>query len=166
MLRAGVHGEEIAVVYRSLSSAAPLIERVFHQYGIAVAVDRQTALRHTALGRSLLALARCAFLEDGPGRAQDLLEYLRSPGRSEPPETVDRLEADVRRKSLKTMQAARARLGPSSERSTRSAPPRIRRRSWPPRPGACSPRPTSAAPRCLAPTRSSTPTRSAHSPGP
>jgi len=111
MLRAGVRGEEIAVVYRSLSSAAPLIERVFHQYGIAVAVDRQTALRHTALGRSLLALARCAFLEDGPGRAQDLLEYLRSPGRSEPPETVDRLEADVRRKSLKTMQAARARLG-------------------------------------------------------
>jgi len=110
LLRAGVPGEEIAVVYRSLAAAAPLVERVFAQYGIAVAVDRRTALRHTALGRSLLALARCALLDDGPGRANDLLEYLRSPGRGEPPETVDRLEKDVRRKSLKTMQAARARL--------------------------------------------------------
>ena len=83
LLRAGVRGEEIAVVYRSLGAAAPLIERVFRQYGIAVAVDRRLALRHTALGRSLLALARCALLDDRPGRAEDLLEYLRSPGRSE-----------------------------------------------------------------------------------
>jgi ATP-dependent helicase/DNAse subunit B len=111
LLRAGVRGEEIAVVYRSLGAAAPLIERVFHQYGIAVAVDRRLALRHTALGRSLLALARCALLDDRPGRAEDLLEYLRSPGVSERPEAIDRLEADVRRKSLKTMAAARARLG-------------------------------------------------------
>jgi ATP-dependent helicase/DNAse subunit B len=111
MLHAGVRGEEIAVVYRSLATAAPLVERVFHQYGIAVAVDRRTPLAHTTLGRSLLALARCALLDDGPGRAGDLLEYLRSPASSESPETVDRLEADVRRKSLKTMAAARARLG-------------------------------------------------------
>ena len=110
LLRAGVPGEEIAVVYRSLAAAAPLIERVFHQYGIAVAVEQTVALRHTALGRSLLALASCALLDDGPGRANDLLEYLRSPGRSEVPDTVDRLEADIRRKSLKTMRAARARL--------------------------------------------------------
>ncbi|MGH2882771.1 MAG: PD-(D/E)XK nuclease family protein, partial [Solirubrobacteraceae bacterium] len=111
LLRAGVRGEEIAVVYRSLSSAAPLVERVFGQYGITVAVDRQLALRHTTLGRSLLALSRCALLDDGPGRGTDLLEYLRSPASSESPETVDRLEADIRRKSLKTMAAARARLG-------------------------------------------------------
>jgi ATP-dependent helicase/DNAse subunit B len=110
LLRAGVRGEEIAVVYRSLATAAPLIERVFHQYGIAVAVDRKTALRRTTLGRSLLALARCALLEDGPGRAGDLLEYLRSPASPDGPETVDRLEADLRRKSLKTIAAARAML--------------------------------------------------------
>jgi len=111
LLRAGVRGEEIAVVYRSLGSTAPLIERVFGQYGIAVAVDRQPALRHTALGRALLALARCALLADGPGRAEDLLEYLRSPGVPVRPEAIDRLEADVRRNSLRTMAAARARLG-------------------------------------------------------
>ena len=111
LLREGVPGEEIAIVYRSLGPVAPLIERVFHQYGIAMRVDRETALRHTALGRSLLALARCSLLDDGPGRASDLLVYLRSPGRSERPETVDRLEAEVRRKSLRTMRAARQRLG-------------------------------------------------------
>jgi ATP-dependent helicase/DNAse subunit B len=111
LLGGGVPGEEIAVVYRSLTTAAPLIQRVFAQYGIAVAVDRRTALRHIALGRSLLALARCALLDDGPGRSGDLLEYLRGPASSERPEAVDRLEADVRRKSLKTMAAARARLG-------------------------------------------------------
>ena len=111
LLHAGVPGEEIAVVYRSLAAAAPLVERVFGQYGIPVAVDRRLAFRHTTLGRSLLALARCALLDDGPGRVGDLLEYLRSPASPESPETVDRLESDVRRKSLKTMAAARARLG-------------------------------------------------------
>ena len=111
LLRAGVPGEEIAVVYRALAAAAPLVERVFGQYGIPVAVDRRPAFRHTTLGRSLLALARCALLDDGPGRVGDLLEYLRSPASPESPETVDRLESDVRRKSLKTMAAARARLG-------------------------------------------------------
>ena len=111
LLRSGLPGEEIAVVYRSLGSAAPLIERVFGQYGIAVAVDRRPALRYTALGRALLALARCALLDEGPGRAEDLLEYLRSPASSERPETVDRLEAEVRRNCLKTMAAARVRLG-------------------------------------------------------
>ena len=111
LLHAGVPGEEIAVVYRSLAAAARLVERVFGQYGIPVAVDRRLAFRHTTLGRSLLALARCALLDDGPGRVGDLLEYLRSPASPEPPETVDRLESDVRRKSLKTMAAARARLG-------------------------------------------------------
>ena len=111
LLRSGVPGGEIAIVYRSLAATAPLLERVFAQYGIAVAVDRRTPFRHTALGRSLLALARCALLDDGPGRAADLLEYLRSPASSELPETVDELEAAVRRKSLRTMAAARARLG-------------------------------------------------------
>jgi ATP-dependent helicase/DNAse subunit B len=111
LLHSGVPGEEIAIVYRSLAAAAPLVERIFHQYGIPVAVDRRLALRHTALGRALLALARCALLDDGPGRADDLLEYLRAPACGERPEAVDRLEADVRRRSLKTMAAARARLG-------------------------------------------------------
>jgi ATP-dependent helicase/DNAse subunit B len=114
LLRAGVRGEEIAVVHRSLGRAAPLIEHVFDQYGIAVAVDRRATFGRTTLGRSLLALARCAFLEDGPGRIEDLLEYLRSGGRGsdlERADVIDRLEAEIRRKGLRTAADARARLG-------------------------------------------------------
>ncbi len=114
LMRAGVRGEEIAVVYRSLGRAAPLIEHVFGEYGIAVAGDRRVAFARTALGRSLLALARCALLEDRPGRAEDLLEYLRSGGRGsdlEWPEVIDRLEAQIRREGLRTAADAQARLG-------------------------------------------------------
>ncbi|MBV8998560.1 MAG: hypothetical protein JO304_05845, partial [Solirubrobacterales bacterium] len=62
LLRAGVPGEEIAVVYRSPGRSAALIERVFDRYGIDVSVERRTTLPGTPLGRALLALARCALL--------------------------------------------------------------------------------------------------------
>jgi ATP-dependent helicase/DNAse subunit B len=113
LLGAGVPGEEIAVVYRSLERAAPLIERVFAQYGIPVAVDRRVSLDRTTLGRSLLALARCAWLDDGPGRVDDLVEYLRGGGWAsdlERSEVVDKLEAEVRRKPVRTAAEARPLL--------------------------------------------------------
>ncbi len=107
LLRAGVPGEEIAVVYRSPGHSAALIERVFHRYRIAVAVERRTALSATAVGRALIALARCALLGREAGAA-DVLEYLRAPGLVEDPAAIDRLEAEVRREGLRT--AAQARL--------------------------------------------------------
>ena len=110
LLRAGIPGDEIAVVHRSPAGAAPAIERVFEQYGIAIAVDRQVPFGHTGFGRGLLALARCALLGDR-ARAQDLLDYLRSPGLLERPEIADGLEADVRRQGLRTAVQARERLG-------------------------------------------------------
>ena len=110
LLRAGIPGEEIAVVYRSPATAASAIERVFEQYGIAIAVDRQVPFGHTALGRGLLALARCALLGD-QARAEDLLDYLRSPGLLERPEIADGLEAELRRQGLRSAAQARERLG-------------------------------------------------------
>jgi ATP-dependent helicase/DNAse subunit B len=110
LLRAGVPGEEIVVVYRSLAAAAPAIERVFEQYGIAIAIDRQVPFGHTSLGRGLLALARCALLAE-QARAEDLLDYLRSPGLLDRPELADALEAEVRRQGLRTAAQARERLG-------------------------------------------------------
>jgi len=110
LLRAGIPGDEIAVVHRSPAGAAPAIERVFEQYGIAVAVDRQVPFGHTAFGRGLLALARCALLGDR-ARADDLLDYLRSPGLLERPEIADGLEADLRRQGLRGAAQARERLG-------------------------------------------------------
>jgi len=110
LLRDGVPGEEIAVVYRSLANAAPVVTATFQQYGIPVAVDRQVRFGHTALGRSLLALARCALLPVDEATTQDVLDYLRSPGLLERPEVVDGLEAKVRRQGLKTAAQARAQL--------------------------------------------------------
>ena len=110
LLRGGVPGEEIAVVYRSPAAAAPAIERVFDQYGIAFAIERRVPFGHTTLGRGLLSLARCALLADR-ARPDDLLDYLRSPGLLERPEIADGLEADIRRQGLRSAVAARELLG-------------------------------------------------------
>jgi ATP-dependent helicase/DNAse subunit B len=111
LIRSGVPGEEIAVVYRSPARMASLVENTFRRYGIPIAADTRTAFHRTALGHALLALARCAFPADRQARAEDLLEYLRAPSLLENgADAVDRLEADVRRKGLRTMAEARARL--------------------------------------------------------
>ena len=113
LLRSGVPGEEIAVVYRSPARAAALVANTFRRYAIPIATDQTTALHRTPLGHSLLALARCAFPRDGQASADDLIEYLRAPGllaEHDNADAVDRLEADVRRDGLRTMAEARARL--------------------------------------------------------
>jgi ATP-dependent helicase/DNAse subunit B len=111
LMRSGVPGEEIVVVYRSVARAAPLVARVFEQYGIAVASRYEVQFAHTALGRAVLGLARCALQGGRAARAQDLLDYLRCPGLLERPEIADGLEAAVRREGLGTASEARERLG-------------------------------------------------------
>ncbi len=106
LLRAGVPGEEIAVVYRSPERNGALIERVFKRYGIPVAFNRRIRLASTPLGRAVLALARCALLGPEKAGADDLLDYLRATGHSD---EIDRLEAEVRREGLRTATQARAR---------------------------------------------------------
>ena len=107
LLRAGVPAEEIAVVYRSPERSAALVQHVFSRYGIPVAVDRSTPVARTALGRALLALARCALLDPAQAGADDLIAYLRAQGHLD---VVDRLEAEVRQLGLRTLAQARARL--------------------------------------------------------
>ncbi len=107
LLRAGVPGEEIAVVYRSPERSGPLIERVFTRYGIPTAQERRTLARTIALGRGLLGLGRCA-LESAKAGADDLFDYLRAPGRLEQPEELDRLEAEARRRGLRSAEQVRA----------------------------------------------------------
>ncbi|MBV9818297.1 MAG: PD-(D/E)XK nuclease family protein [Solirubrobacterales bacterium] len=109
--RSGLAGAEIALVYRSPASVAPLLARVFSQYGLALADDPEPPLRHTALGRALLGAARCALLGLEVASAADLLDYLRAPGWLRAAEIADGLEADVRRRGLHTAAQARAALG-------------------------------------------------------
>jgi ATP-dependent helicase/DNAse subunit B len=103
LTRAGVPGEEIAVLYRS-PKAAPLVARVLDQYGVRVTGSGELALAHTTLGRSLLAAARCAWMPDQAG-PEDLVAYLRAPGLLDGPETADRLDALARRRALTSASA-------------------------------------------------------------
>jgi ATP-dependent helicase/DNAse subunit B len=110
LLRAGLPAEEIVVVFRSLARA-PVAIRVFEQYGIPLASGYEIPFGHTALGRGLLGLARCALLDERASSAEDLLDYLRSPGLLEGPEMVDALEAELRTLGLSSGVDARSRLG-------------------------------------------------------
>jgi ATP-dependent helicase/DNAse subunit B len=111
LLRAGVRGGEIAVVYRSARQVAPLLRRVFAQYGIALSATRELPLSHTPLGRALRGAARCALLDERRARAADLLDYLGAPGLLEHQEVADRLEARLLREGLDSASAARRMLG-------------------------------------------------------
>ena len=86
LLRQGVKGDEIAIVFRSLRHSAALLESVFAQYGIALRSNRRLPLTHPPLGRALRGAARCALLDEHQARPQDLLHYLRAPGVLERPE--------------------------------------------------------------------------------
>jgi ATP-dependent helicase/DNAse subunit B len=107
LLRAGVPAEEIAVVLREPAQHEALIAQVFGAYGIAYALERRVAAGHCAVGRALVALARCVLMPD-EATADDLLSWLRAPGMLQVAALADRLESDVRRAGLRTAAAARA----------------------------------------------------------
>lgn len=111
LLRSGVPGDEIVVVYRSRARAAGLLEHVFAEYGIPLSTDRSLPLGHTPLGRGLIGAARCALLPASLARPEDLLAYLRTPGLLDTPEIADGLDAEIRRRALRTAAAARDQLG-------------------------------------------------------
>ncbi|MGI8946367.1 MAG: PD-(D/E)XK nuclease family protein, partial [Thermoleophilaceae bacterium] len=105
LLRDGTPPGQVAVVVREPAAYASTFEQVFAAYGIPYSIDRSVALAHTALGRGLLALLRCACLGGG---ATDLLAYLRTPGLLGRPGLADRLEAEARRGAVADAAAARA----------------------------------------------------------
>src|SRR4051794_27951156 len=60
LLRAGTSPGDVAVVFREPRRYASLVEQVFDAYGVPFSIDRYVPFGHTALGRGLLALLRCA----------------------------------------------------------------------------------------------------------
>ncbi len=104
LLREGTAAGDVAVVFRDPEPYASLLEQVFGAYGIPYSIDRSLPSAHTSVGRGLLALLRCALLD---GSADDLLAWLRTPGKLEQPLLADRLEADVRRAGATSAAAAR-----------------------------------------------------------
>ena len=105
LVRDGTRPGDIAVVFRDPRRYADLGAHVFGSYGIPVSVDRRVPLGHTALGRGLLALIRCA--RPG-GTAADLFAYLRTPGRLRNESLADRVEAAVRRSGIRSAAEAAA----------------------------------------------------------
>ncbi|MEA2388519.1 MAG: hypothetical protein QOG41_1292, partial [Thermoleophilaceae bacterium] len=105
LLRAGTPAGDVAVVFRDPAAYASLVDRVFGAYGIPFSLERRVPLAHTGLGRGVLALLRCA---SGTGTADDLIAYLRTPGRLDQPHLADTLESEVRRAGVRSAEGARA----------------------------------------------------------
>ena len=101
----GYAPEDIAVVVRDQEPDAALLEQVFSACGLAIALERRVPAGHTALGRGVVAMLRCALLG---GSADDLLSWLRTPGLLERPALADELEGLVRREGAASAVAARA----------------------------------------------------------
>src|SRR3954453_1199623 len=101
----GVPPEESAVVLRSPEEQAALLAVVFSGASLAVALSRRVPAGHSALGRGLLGLLLCAVLDGG---ADELLAWVRTPGKLERPALADRLEAEARRTGARTAADARA----------------------------------------------------------
>jgi ATP-dependent helicase/DNAse subunit B len=98
LLADGVPAEEIAIVLRSPARLGRLWAEVLDRLAIPAAVEASMPLEATAVGRGLAALARLV----GPdGSAEDLVSYLRVPGRA-PSGQVDRLERAVRREGMRS----------------------------------------------------------------
>ena len=102
----GVPAGEIAVVFRRPREYASLVDQAFGAYGIPFSLERRVPFGNTPLGRGLLALLRCAVPELH-GSADDLLTYMRTPGRLDVPGFADKLEALARQEGART--AGRAR---------------------------------------------------------
>jgi len=101
-----VPADRVAIVLRTPDRSAALLEQVLTAYGVPHSLQRSVRFAHTALGRGLLALARCALRPD-EARPADLLAYLRTPGRLERLELADRLELSVRRRAVGDVTTAR-----------------------------------------------------------
>jgi ATP-dependent helicase/DNAse subunit B len=100
----GYAPEDIAIVWREPKDAAALTEQVLGAYGIPYAMTRTVPLGHTALGRGLIALARCGRDD---ATADDLLTWLRTPGFLRVPALADDLEQRARKEGARTAAAAR-----------------------------------------------------------
>ena len=101
-----MRAEEIAVVLRATAGRRGAARaRSSARSACRSRCTRNVAFGHTALGRGLVALLRCALLD---GSADDLLAWLRTPGLLKRPELADRLEARARQEGARSADAARA----------------------------------------------------------
>jgi ATP-dependent helicase/DNAse subunit B len=97
LVRGGTAPEEIAVVCPSVDALRAPLETAFATLGVPFSIEGRTPLRATALGTSLLALLRFAWLE---GERPQLYTHLRSPYSGVPRRDVDWTEGKLRGRGI------------------------------------------------------------------
>lgn len=105
LLDEGVEADEIAIAHRAPDRIAALIGEVLADFDIPHGLRTRVTFAHTALGRALLGMLRCAT---GSGELGDLLAWLRAPGVLDRPDLADRLETSARRRGALDAVSARA----------------------------------------------------------
>ena len=103
LVQAGTPCDEIAILTPPGARSQELMVSILEGYGLPVARERRIPLTRTRLGAGLAALARVAV---GVGSGEDLLRWLRTPGRVGAQEEVDRLELRMRREAITDAGAA------------------------------------------------------------
>ena len=98
LIAAGTEPDEITVVLRQPDRDGRLYEEVLGGFCIPAAVEARVPLSRTGVGRGLLALLEAAF---GSRSAEDVLAFLRTPGRAWP-DQADWLERAIRRRRLRS----------------------------------------------------------------
>jgi ATP-dependent helicase/DNAse subunit B len=101
---AGADPSEIAIVVRDPARRGPLLASVLESYGVPVALEARVGVAATSVGSGLIALLEAAL---GPGRAADLLRYLRAAS-GLPAGQIDAFERAVRRRRIQGAAAAAA----------------------------------------------------------
>lgn len=104
LLDEGQAAEEIAIAHRSPQTIAGPLSEVLEDFEIPFALAGDIELAHTAIGRGLIGLLRCAR---GDGELGDLLAWMRTPGVIDHVALVDRFEASARRQGAVSAERAR-----------------------------------------------------------
>lgn len=107
----GIDAEEIAIAIRDIDEdTVPLIEAVFAEAGVPIALRQRVVIGRTALVRGVLALMRCALASDpaSPESRElvaDLVTWLRTPGVCGPEFLwqADALERELRQGSVESL---------------------------------------------------------------
>src|SRR5215217_5580517 len=103
LLAGGVAPDDIVIVLRRPDARGSLYHQVLADLGIPVAVEASVPLPHTAVGRGIVALARCSESDAG---TQDLLAFLRATPGATSQSIADWAERQIRRGGLETADEA------------------------------------------------------------
>jgi ATP-dependent helicase/DNAse subunit B len=103
LLAEGVVADDVVVVLRRPEARGGLYHQVLGGLGIPAAIEASVPLTHTAVGRGVVALGRCAAPDAG---VDDLLAFLRARPGTSSQSMADGVERRARRDDIRTVDEA------------------------------------------------------------